>query len=285
MLILLFSMIFSLSSFANIYEGASKEKCTKEGYFKNGQCIEIDNHLLYAKSFGMPVGANVPNVIFLSGSGNTHHIWDKVSSQTARFAHVVIYDRSGYGHSQQYSPPKALTATLVVNNLITLLQKINVLPPYILVGHSHGGLFIQYFALTHPNMVRGMVLVDSSTVPMVLTWYHFKGLKNKFRHELTDPHYYELLGTLSVANAVKNSMKKKKTYLFNEIPIAVLTAENHKDVGFTQKMEKDWLSFQNQLLKTSRKSYQIIAYKSGHFIQLDHPNLVVDSIYTIARIK
>jgi pimeloyl-ACP methyl ester carboxylesterase len=168
--LLLLNIIFQTPSLADIYNGSSREKCIKEGVFKNGQCIEIDNHLLYVESFGLSVNTNTPNVIFLPGSGNNHHVWNKVVPQVAKFAHVVIYDRSGYGPSQQYSIPKTLTAPLVVNNLILLLEKINVPPPYILVGHSHGGLFAQYFSLMHPDMVRGVVLIDSSTAQMVLSW-------------------------------------------------------------------------------------------------------------------
>lgn len=111
--LLLLNSIFPLLSWADIHSGSSREKCIKEGVFKNGQCVKIDDHPLYVESFGLPVNTNVPNIVFLPGSGNTHQVWDKVVSQVEKFAHVVTYDRSGYGTSQQYSIPKALTAPLV----------------------------------------------------------------------------------------------------------------------------------------------------------------------------
>jgi hypothetical protein len=100
-----------------------------------------------------------------------------------------------------------------------------------------------------------------------------------------DPHYYELLGTHSVANDVKNCMENKGDYPFNKIPIAVVTADNRNDLGFSSNQERDWLAFQKQLVKSSRNSYQIIAYKSGHFIQLNQPSLVIDSIYTMTKVN
>lgn len=278
-LIFLFNAIFPFSSFA--YKQNTKIKCIKEGAFRSGQCIKVDNHLLYAESFGKPTHPSIPTVIFLPGSGYTHQTWNKVAPQVAKFAHVVTYDRSGYGPSQQYTEPKALTAPLVVNNLISLLKKINLPPPYILVGHSHGGLFSQYFALTYPDMVKGIVLVDSSTAEMVLAYHHFHDSQNKSERKYADPHYYELLGTRAVAEAVKSSIDIKGVYPFNGISTTVLTAENHKDLGFTEKMEKDWNIFQAGLVKKSKNSYQIIAYKSGHFIQIEQPSLVIDAIYTM----
>lgn len=276
---------YSIMAFPQERQLYVKEKCIKAGNFKNGQCVKVDNHLLYVESFGLSIGRNVPNVIFLPGSGNTLNTWNRVVPQVAKFAHVVTYDREGYGPSQQYQKPRALTAPLIVNNLISLLQKIHVPPPYILVGHSHGGLFVQYFALKKPNMISGMVLVDSSAAQMVEKWFHFRencprNIRDKANQ---DPHYYELLGTQSTAEAVKNEMNVKGSYPFGNIPMAVLTADYHNNNhnNFTQEMEKDWRNFQVNLAQSSRKSYQIIAYNSGHFIQTYQPKLIIDAIYTI----
>lgn len=286
-LLILTILIFPFSSsFANEYNGSLKEKCIKEGTFKHGQCVEIDNHLLYVESFGIPVDINVPNIIFLPGSGETLETWKKVAPTVAKFAHVVLYNRSGYAPSQQYKKTKTLTAPLVVNNLILLLQKIHVPPPYILVGHSHGGLFVQYFALTKPNMVKGMVMVDSSTNQMVLKYIR---PQMKSAQRSNAPNYYELMGARPTAEAVKHYLNIKNPYPFKNIPMSVLTAENRQDIvarhlgAFSTKMEKDWMIFQNQLVKTSRNSYQIIAYGSGHYIQDFQPNLVIDAIYTMTR--
>lgn len=285
LLILLASMALPFSSIADKYSGSSKIKCTKVGVFKNGHCIEVDNHLLYVESFGLPTASNVPNIIFLPGSGNTLNIWDQVAPEVAKFAHVVTYDRSGYGLSQQYSKPRPLTAPLIVTNLVELLQKIHVSPPYILVGHSHGGLFAQYFALKEPSLVRGMVLVDSSTTQLVM-WPRFHHYLPDDKVKSSDPFYYEALGITPTLEAVKKSMSEKGLYPFENLSIAVLTSNNHKDLNyFTQEMEEAWQSFQHQLTKTSRKSYQIIAYNSGHFIQVYQPKLVIDAIYTMATTK
>ena len=81
-------------------------------------------------------------------------------------------------------------------------------------------------------------------------------------------------------------MSEKGMYPFDNLSMAVLTSNNHKDLNyFTLEMETAWQGFQHQLAKTSRNSYQIIAYNSGHFIQIYQPKLVIDAIYTIAMTK
>jgi len=138
-------------------------------------------------------------------------------------------------------------------------------------------------------MVSGMILVDSSTTQMIEKWFHFRedSLRNIRSKANQDPHYYELLGTKSTAEAVKNNIEAKGVHPFQAIPMAVLTADHHnKDIEkFTPLMENDWQIFQHLLTQSSTNSYQIIAYKSGHFIQMDQPDLVIDAIYTMTRIK
>ena len=281
--IIFWCLIFANNVSADKYSGSARHSCIKVGKFKQGHCIEVDGHLLYVKSFGLPLNKNHPAVIFLPGSGNTHYIWEKVAPKVAKFSHVVVYDKTGYGYSQQYKKPVPLTASIVVKNLKNLLETIGVSPPYILVGHSHGGIYAQDFRLTYPELVSGMVLVDSSTYKL-LQWHRFQNYYPEKDVKLTEPFYYEALGISSSLKSVEEKMLRKANHPFGNLPIFILSAGNEKDLGyFTASMERDWQSFQRQLSKTSNKSVHINVKNSGHFIQIYQPEVIVDAIYDLIK--
>ena len=102
-----------------------------------------------------------PTVIFESGMGNSSISWHKVVEQASKSHHICTYDRPGLGWSQASAQTQTFEQT--VKNLHDLLQTANVQPPYVMVGHSIGGILIRDFAQAYPEKVVGMVLVDSST--------------------------------------------------------------------------------------------------------------------------
>ena len=137
-------------------------------------------------------GSGGPTVVLLSGYGNAADIWQEadayppsVASGVASFARVCAYDRPGSyvttlaqdgarvpaTSPDQYRPARgtAVASTMpgsgapVVADLHHLLEVAGVSPPYVLVGHSLGGLFAQLYARTYPGEVTGMVLVDPPT--------------------------------------------------------------------------------------------------------------------------
>ncbi len=101
-----------------------------------------------------------PTVILDSGMGQDSIGWSLVQPEIAKFAHVCSYDRGGYGWSDE--SPKPRTCKEIVKELHTLLIKAHITPPYILVGHSFGGLNMQLYAKKYPSEVSGLVLVDSA---------------------------------------------------------------------------------------------------------------------------
>lgn len=137
-------------------------------------------------------GTGSPTVILLSGFGNAADIWQEadayppsVAAGVASFTRVCSYDRPGSyvvtveqngsrvqaTSPDQYKPARgnAVASTTagggaqVVAGLRQLLAVAGVAPPYVLVGHSLGGLFSQLYARAYPNQVSGMVLVDPPT--------------------------------------------------------------------------------------------------------------------------
>jgi pimeloyl-ACP methyl ester carboxylesterase len=98
-------------------------------------------------------------VVFENGSRATVDKWDKVIDGIAPQASVFAYNRPGYGDSATTDTPR--DGLTIVEELRRNLQHEGLVPPYILVGHSMGGLYMQLFAKRHPDEVAGIVLVDA----------------------------------------------------------------------------------------------------------------------------
>lgn len=104
------------------------------------------------------VGTGSPTVILDAGLGGGAAAWARVQTRAARQTRVCAYDRAGMGFSDPTGAPR--DAAAIVSDLHALLHGANVAPPYVLVGHSSGGIFMRYYADRYPNEVVGLVLVD-----------------------------------------------------------------------------------------------------------------------------
>lgn len=105
-------------------------------------------------------GHGGPTVLLESGFGATTWAWAKVQPLIARTNRVCSYDRAGMGFSPAGPMPRDGTA--IVADLNALVKAARLAPPYVLVGHSAGGLTMRLFADAHPGDIAGMVLVDPS---------------------------------------------------------------------------------------------------------------------------
>jgi len=125
-----------------------------------GECINVGPYELFAKI----QGKQGPVVVFESGRGEGSDAWNKVIPEVSKFARAVSYDRVNLGYSQSESDTnKPVTAKLVAENLHTLLHVAKLVPPYMLVGHSAGGVYVQMFARLYPREVSGVVFVDAAS--------------------------------------------------------------------------------------------------------------------------
>lgn len=103
-------------------------------------------------------GQGAPTVVLEAGLTGTSQTWSRVQSELARTHRVVAYDRAGLGQSEPSARPR--TSRAIVEELREALRSVGVGPPYILVGHSAGGLHARVFAGLYPAEVAGLVLVD-----------------------------------------------------------------------------------------------------------------------------
>lgn len=105
-------------------------------------------------------GQGSPVVVFENGMGGTLDWWAKVWPDTVKETTSLAYNRAGYGKSEAAFETR--DGAHIVEELRTLLKARGLPPPYVLVGHSLGGLYMQLFARKYPKDVAALVLVDST---------------------------------------------------------------------------------------------------------------------------
>ena len=126
-------------------------------FLRLGRLVDIgERRRLFMTEMGGGVG---PSVIFESGIGATSQNWAAIQEAVSEFAHTVSYDRLGLGWSTPAVSERI--PSKVVEELRAMLQAAGIAPPYLLVGHSFGGLVVRYFAAEYPEEVVGALLVDA----------------------------------------------------------------------------------------------------------------------------
>ena len=121
--------------------------------------VEVDGHKLNVRVSGT-AKPGVPTVVFESGLGSPIDAWFSVPSAIAAMTRTVVYERAGIGGSEPGPEPRSVKQ--IVAELHALLAKLEVPPPYVLVGHSWGGPIIHSFAATYPKEIAGLVYEDPS---------------------------------------------------------------------------------------------------------------------------
>jgi pimeloyl-ACP methyl ester carboxylesterase len=122
------------------------------------QLVDVGTHRLYVDC----TGSGSPTVVLESGLGETSAYWNQIATSVAGDTRVCVYDRAGRGQSEPAPGPQDGVA--IATDLHTLLDGAQVDGPYVLVGHSSGGVYIRVFASKYPDEVAGMVLLDAQPV-------------------------------------------------------------------------------------------------------------------------
>lgn len=121
-----------------------------------GELIDVGGYSLHLYC----TGEGGPAVILDAGLGDWSINMANLQEQIAEFTQVCTYDRAGYGWSDEGPEPR--TSQQIVDELAALLENGEVEPPYILAGHSFGGVNVLMFAAQHPELVEAVVLLDAS---------------------------------------------------------------------------------------------------------------------------
>ena len=133
---------------------------TKNKYkIAKGDLVDVGGYRLHMLSMGERQ-ENQPVVILEASVGANSLDWQMVQPLIAEFSQVVSYDRAGNGWSEKTDSVRS--PENIVTDLHTMLKNADISPPYVLVGHRYGGMFIRKFQEIYPDDVAGLVLVESS---------------------------------------------------------------------------------------------------------------------------
>ena len=121
-----------------------------------GQLVDVGPYRLHLEC----TGSRGPTVILEPGGGGSAASMGLIAPAVARDSRVCVYDRAGRGWSDPAASPP--DGAQIATDLHTLLDRAHVPGPYVLAGHSFGGLYVRTYAAKYPEEVAGLVLVDST---------------------------------------------------------------------------------------------------------------------------
>lgn len=250
--------------------------------------------------------ANSPVLVFENGMGESLGSWDTVLDQLANTAPVFAYDRVGLGKSDKAY--EIHTPEQTAENLKNILTTLNIPPPYVLVGHSLGGVYIRGFAGLYPDDVAGLVFVDPADFTETKDdWnqiFREIGVPEKRIDEMMYQRLYQskpatardslrfafwseakVLGDLrrtDFAELKALPMPKVSTYFFVggkfEVPLERRSKEYDHERFFHVKNDKNMERWRALIHASGKSGALIYLTNSGHYIQRDDPNAVIANI-------
>ncbi len=233
-------------------------------------------------------GEGAPTVILETGLGADSVEWTQVYKGIAGVTRVLRYDRAGRGASDP--APGRRDALEMVRELHQLLHISGIPGPYVLVGHSFGGLLMRLFAHRYGESVAGVVLVDSMhedqfevfgplfPPPTPAETPVLRNARAFWTSGWRDPN-----ATVERIDLVSSTDQGRAIASLNTIPLHVIVAGvflNQPGVPqeYRVALQQRWEDLQRQFLNLSSVATCSIVRSSGHFIQRDDPGAVIDVI-------
>ena len=155
-IISIIGLVILLLAVGIVVAGTIAKSNLAKKYPAPGQLVDVGGYKMHINC----VGQGSPTVILEAGMGDSSLIWTYVQPEIANTNQVCSYDRAGYGWSEAGPYPR--TTLNEVQELHTLLANANITGPFVMVGHSLGGVNVRVYAHQYPDEVVGMVLVDSA---------------------------------------------------------------------------------------------------------------------------
>ena len=282
-----------------IYESIA-EAADARAYPPPGQLVDVGGYRLHIHC----TGTGSPTVVIDAGLSDWSTMWGFVQPEVAKTTQVCTYDRAGMGWSEAGPLPR--NARQFAKELHALLQQARLPGPYVLVGHSLGGLTVHVFAHDYPSEVAGLVLIESMS-------------PGQFTPSPTDTpsqsdpqsHAFSILPVLARVGVVRLILKPLGFILYKPpdekayyarfvrpqslqtfadeaqaMPESGAQAGAVKTIGdlplivLSRGLDKNqnWQAWQAELHQLSSHGQQLIADKSGHNIENDQPDAAVAAI-------
>jgi len=290
-----------------IYEQYSRYSAKKNSV-DNGTYVEVNGQKMHY----LKKGEGKVTIVFESGLDFAGHLsWGNVQDEISKFATTISYDRAGILRSQK--PTKPRTCDNIAEELHTLVQKVEGNKPFILVVHSLGALIARCYTKKYADTLRGVIFVDAShpeqfdkmpksiknkmKIPSnwIISFFSFTGISRFATNKMIDK-LYKNSNTISHVKSLVNTylLKSNKAALeemkmmeqmssaskgasFGDTPFTVLTGKQEGKNKDEKLFFELFSKLQEESLNLSTNSKQIFV-DSGHYIQLEKPEVVINAI-------
>jgi pimeloyl-ACP methyl ester carboxylesterase len=269
---------------------------------KRGEMIDIGGYSLYVED----TGTGKVTVIFDAGMGDDSSVWNKVAEEVSQFSRVITYDRAGLGWSEK--SPHERTSKTIVAELHSVLEKKDITGPIILVGHSFGGVNMQRYALTYPEDVAALVLIDSAhedqitKMPQASFFQKYLFKFGMWAAPVGIPRLY-LSNTNPEEKAKKSTTKHQYTSLdeaeyfprslselneltpnYGDMPLVVVARNKaSSEIDNTKTRDLVWATLQEDIATRSTNSTIAFSGERQHSIHRRQPEIVVEAIRKLAE--
>jgi pimeloyl-ACP methyl ester carboxylesterase len=263
-----------------------------------GTYIWVGSHRLHLNC----KGAGSPTAVFDSGLGGSSLDWTLVQAEVATFTRACTYDRAGYAWSDPGPLPR--DSANIVHDLEQVLGYGSVAAPYVLVGHSLGGLIVQHFARRHPKRTAGMVLIDAThddqfrrleavvigsasrryrRLMMRGSYYVPEGLPEDVRQlaETFRTRAQSIIAARSELSYLRRSDRPAATSgRMPDVPLVVISHRPILPATSTRasELEEMWMALQRDLVALTPRSQHLIATTNDHYVHIQEPGMVIDAV-------
>ncbi|MGH3916980.1 MAG: alpha/beta fold hydrolase [Pseudonocardiaceae bacterium] len=275
-----------------------------------GELIDVGGRRLHL----WRAGTGSPAVVVVAALSTPCLEWHPVQQQLAQDTSVYLYDRAGLGWSEAGTWPR--TAETMADELRQLLLTAAVPAPYVLVGHSFGGIIARQFAVRSPELLAGLVLVDSSHERQIrhLAPYtgrdQFRLWRSAARHQLTPLGIVRATTDLGLATESRRAAERVGPPGLADVALALLRTSRYRRavvqelIGFVNGTAAGappqlgqlpltvltagpvgragwypaWRELQCELAALSSRSTHLFAEHAGHHLHREDPDFVIGAI-------
>lgn len=298
------AVLLGLALVGYIYEPLA-EAADAKAHPPPGRLVDVGGYRLHINC----TGSGSPTVVIEAGLGDWSTGWEFVQREVAKTTQVCTYDRAGWGWSDPGPLPR--DAAEFTKELHTLLQNANIPGPYVMVGHSLGGLAVRVFVHDYASEVAGVVLVDSMspeqfTQSQIAAQSHTSTQSQPFSFPALlarfgivrliarplgimpsgtpdeNAYFSRLVRTQNAQTLTNESQgmpaagaEASAVKTFGDLPLIVLTAKLNPIQG--------WQEWQSELLALSSNSQQLFA-ESNHNIHFEKPDAAVTAILKMVEL-
>lgn len=269
--------------------------CTSRGPDASERMVDIGTHRLRA----VVLGKGVPAIVIDGGIGGGSEEWRRIQERIAGEALVVVYDRAGYGASEAGPLPR--DSGTEADELRALLRGLSVARPYVLVGHSLGGLNVQVYAGRYSDDVTGMVLLDPPPEAWLLgegypalrvaaeqmtdEWQEVadRGLASADPQERTEAAFFRMLASEHREMFAESSRLAAEIETFGDIPLVVIASgvPNPMFGAVADDYQRYWIEQSRAVAAKSTRGRLLLAEESTHRLHVEAEDLVVAGILSV----